>query len=74
MVHRLHSRRVRFEDFPALPIVQLHPVIFSILYLSGALESLCEQFAQIVVVGRVFEAEVTDIAEILVELLCMILE
>lgn len=70
MVHSLHSRGVRLENLPALSIVQLHPVILAILHLSGALQRLCEEFAQVVIVGRVFEAEVADIAEVLIEFLC----
>lgn len=34
---------------------------------------MCEQFAEVVVVWGIFEAEVADVAEVLVELLCELL-
>lgn len=71
VVHRLHSRRVRLEHLPALSIVQLHPVILAVLDLSGALESLGEQLAEVVVVGGILETEVANIAQVLVKLLCV---
>jgi hypothetical protein len=64
---------VRLEDFPALAVIQLHPVVLSILNLSGALECLGEELTQVVVVGSVFETEIADIAEVLVELLWVLL-
>ena len=73
MVHRLRSRWVRLEDLPALAVVQLHPVVLAILDLSSALESLSEQLPKVVVVGCVLKAEVTDVAEVLVEFLCGLL-
>lgn len=51
-----------FHDLPALSVVQLHPVILSVLNFTGALEGLSEQFTEIVVVGRVLESEVANIA------------
>lgn len=70
MVHGLGGRRVRLHGFPALAIVQLHPVVFTILNLARALQGLGEELAEVVVVGCVLEAQVTDVAEVLVELLC----
>jgi hypothetical protein len=70
-VHLLDScRRVRLHDLPALAVVQLHPVVLAILNLASALESLGEQLTQVVVVGGVLETEVTDVAKVLIELLC----
>ena len=64
---------MRLEDLPALSIVQLHPVILAILDFASALKSLCEKFAQVVVVRGVLEAEVADVAKVFVELLCALL-
>lgn len=69
-VHLLDGSRMRLHDFPALSIVQLHPIIFAILDFAGALERLREQLAEVIVVGGVFESEVAYVAEILVEFLC----
>lgn len=66
MVHGGSSRGMVFQYLPALSIVQLHPVVLAILNLSGALKSLSEQLTEVIVIGSIFEAEVADIAEILV--------
>lgn len=58
------------NGFPTFAIVQLHPVILAILHLARILQSLGEEFPEIVVVRSVLEAEIADIAQILVELLC----
>lgn len=55
---------------PALPVVDLHPVILAIFHLAGVLESLREKVAEVVVVRCVLEAEVTDVREIFVKFLC----
>ena len=73
MVHLLDCRGVRLHYLPALSIVQLHPVVFAVLDLASALQRLGEELTQVVVVGCVLEAEVTDVAEVLVELLCCLL-
>lgn len=70
MLELMNGRWVRLQDFPALSIVQLHPVVLAILHLAGALQCLGEQFTQIVVVWRVLKAKVPDVAQVLVELLC----
>ena len=61
---------VRFHRLPALAVVQLHPVIFTVFDFSSALESLREKFAQIIVVRGVLETQVPDVAEILIQFLC----
>jgi len=73
VVQLLDGRWVRLHHFPALAVVELHPVILAIFHLAGALECLREQLAEVVVVGCVFEAKVSHVAEVLVELLCWIL-
>lgn len=56
--------------FPAFAVVQLHPIILSILNLARVLQSLGEQIPQIIIVRGLFEPQVPDIAQILIELLC----
>lgn len=56
-------------SLPALAVVELHPIILSILNLAGALESLGEEVAKIVVIWSILESKVADVAEVLVELL-----
>ena len=56
-------------SLPALAVVELHPIIFSILNLAGALESLGEEVAKVVVIWSILKSKVADVAEILVELL-----
>ena len=70
VVHGLHSRWVRLENLPALAVVELHPVVLAVLDLAGALERLREELAEVVVVRGVLEAQVADVAQVLVELLC----
>ena len=70
MVHLLNGRGVRLHYLPTLSVVQLHPVVLAVFNFASALERLGEEFAQVVVVRCVLEAEVTDIAQILVEFLC----
>jgi hypothetical protein len=73
-VHLLHRcRGVGLHDFPALAVVKLHPVVLAILNLAGALEGLGEELAQVVVVGSVLEAEIANVAEVLVEFLYTVL-
>lgn len=71
VVHGLNSGRVRLHRLPPLAIVQLHPIILAILNLSSALEGLGKELPEVVVVGGILEAQVTDVAEVLVELLCV---
>lgn len=58
----MDGRRVGFHDLPSLSIIQLHPIILAILYLAGALECLCEQFTEVVIVWRILKAKVADVA------------
>jgi hypothetical protein len=74
VVHLLHRcRGVGLHNFPALAVVKLHPVVLTILNLAGALEGLGEELAQVVVVGSVLEAEIANVAEVLVEFLYTVL-
>lgn len=73
MVHLLNGRWVGFHYLPALSIVQLHPIVLAVLNLASALKRLREEFAQVVVIRCVLKAEVTDVAQVLVELLCDLL-
>jgi hypothetical protein len=57
------------DSFPASTAVQLHPVVLAVFDLTGILECLCEEIAEEVVVGRIFEAEIADVAEVFVEFL-----
>lgn len=68
-VVEVSGRCVALHRFPALSVIDFHPVIFAILNLAGALKGLREQLTQVVVIGSVLEAEVTDVAQVLVEFL-----
>ena len=59
-----------FHRFPAFPVVQLHPIVLSILHLSGILQGLGEQIPQVIVIGSFFEPQSSDVAQVLVEFLC----
>lgn len=73
-VHLLNgSSWVGLHHLPALAVVQLHPVVFAVLDLSSALQGLGEKLAQVVVVGGILEAEVANVAQVLVKLLCTLL-
>lgn len=56
---------------PALSRIlrDLHPVVFTILDLPGILESLSKQLPEIVIIGRIFESQVSYVSKILRELL-----
>jgi hypothetical protein len=74
VVHLLDSCGwVRLHHLPTLAVVQLHPVVLAILNLPSALEGLGEELAQVVVVGGILESEVANVAEVLVEFLCVVL-
>jgi hypothetical protein len=62
------------HHFPTLSIIQFHPIIFAILNLASALESLSEQLSEVVIVWCILESQVTHIAKVLIELLCSQLE
>lgn len=57
------------HGFPALAVVKLHPVVFSILDFARVLQSLSEEVAKVVVVWCVLESKVSYVAQILVEFL-----
>lgn len=59
-----------FHCLPAFAIVQLHPIILPVLNFPRALQGLGEQVPQVVVIGCVLEAEIANVAKILVEFLC----
>jgi len=61
------SRRSR--HVPALAAVELHPVVLAILDFASVLQRSSEEFAEVVVVGLVLEAQVADVRKVLVELL-----
>ncbi len=46
-----------------------HPIVLAVLDATGILEGLGEELAQVVVVGGVFEAQVSNVRKVLVELL-----
>jgi hypothetical protein len=60
--------RVLGDCLPSFTIVELHPIILSILNLSAVLQGLSEQVTKEVVVRSVLEAEIADVAQVLVEL------
>lgn len=59
-----------FHILPTFTTVEFHPVVVAILDVSYVFESLSEQVPEIVVIGRIFEAQVTNVAEIFVEFFC----
>jgi len=54
-------RGVGLHGLPSLSVVELHPVVLAIFNLAGALKSRCEEVAEVIVVGGVFEAEIADV-------------
>lgn len=52
---------VLLHSLPALAVVELHPVVLTVLDFATVLECLSEQVAQVIVVGCVFEAKVADV-------------
>jgi hypothetical protein len=57
------------DGIPTLAMVELHPIVLAILYFSSILQRLGEQIPKIVIIWCVLESEISDIAQILVELL-----
>lgn len=49
-------------------LVDLHPVILAILDITSVLQGLGEELSKVVVVGGIFETEVSDVSQVLVEL------
>src|ERR1700729_2980673 len=62
-------RWVLLHGLPALSIVELHPIVLAILYFASAFQCLGEQISKIIVIWRVLKSKISDIAQILVELL-----
>lgn len=62
-------RRMLLNGFPPFTIVQLHPIILSILNFTGVLQRLGEQISKVVVVGGIFEPEVSDVTQVLIDLI-----
>lgn len=60
MLHRL----------PTFAIVQLHPIVFTVLDLARILESLSKEFSEVVVVWGVLKPEIPDVAQVFVEFVC----
>ena len=56
--------------FPALSVVEKHPIEYPILLLAESLENLSKQLPEEVVVRCLLESELADIVEINAELLC----
>lgn len=63
-------RWVMLHGFPSSAIVQLHPVVLAVFDLAGVLQSLRKEFPKVIVIRRVFEAQIPDVTQILVEFLC----
>lgn len=57
------------NGFPALTIVQLHPVVLAILHFSTIFQGLGEQVTKEVVIRGIFESKVANVAQVLVELI-----
>ena len=66
-------RWVLLHCLPSLAVVEFHPVVLAVLQLTRALQGLCEEISEVVVVGRVFEAEVPHVRQVFIELLCIIM-
>ena len=56
--------------FPSLAIVQQHPIVDTIIFLSDILENLGEQLAKEVVVGSLLESQLPHIVHVNGKLLC----
>jgi hypothetical protein len=69
---KVSRRWVRLHRLPTLAVVELHPIVDAIFLLARILESLSKELAEVVVVWLVFESEVSDVAEVLVEFFCRI--
>jgi hypothetical protein len=50
-------------------LVDLHPVVLAILDVTSVLQGLSKELTKVVVVGGIFETEVSDVRQVLVELL-----
>ncbi len=59
-----------FHVLPSFTTVELHPVVVAILDVSYVFKSLSKQIPEIVVIGRILKAEVTNVAKVFVEFFC----
>jgi len=62
-------RRVFGDGFPPFAIVQLHPVVFSVIHLAAVLQGLSKESTKEVIVGCILKAKVSHVAQVLVELI-----
>lgn len=66
------SDATHVPSFPALAVVQEHPVKDTILRFAERFEHLCEKFTQEVVIRRLLEAELAHIIHVDRKLLCSV--
>jgi hypothetical protein len=64
-------RGVFGNGFPPLAIVQLHPVVFSVIHLAAVFQGLSKESTKEVIVGCVLKTKVSHVAQVLVELICV---
>lgn len=62
-------RGMLLHMLPTLAIVDLHPIVIAVLDVPNVLKCLSEQVSEIVIVRRVLETKVSDVAQVFVELL-----
>src|ERR1700722_15103969 len=62
-------RWVLLHRFPALAVIELHPIVLAILHLAGVLQRLREELTEVVVIRRVFKSKISNVAQIFVQLL-----
>lgn len=62
-------RGVLLNGLPSFAVVELHPIVLTILDLSSVLQCLGEQIPKIVVIRGILEAKISDVAQVLVEFL-----
>jgi hypothetical protein len=67
---KMVRRWMRLGRLPPATAVQLIPVVLAIFNFTCILKRLCEQVAKEIIVGRIFEAKVANVAKVLVEFLC----
>lgn len=66
--HMCHCRMM-LQGLPTLAVMELHPIVFTILNLSCILQGLGEEFAEVVVIRGILESKIANIAEVFVEFL-----
>ena len=60
--------RMLLHVLPSFAVVDFHPIVISVLDIPNVLECLSEQVSEVVIVWRILEAEVADVAQVFVEL------